>query len=413
MNTNNIFEFAKENKTSEIKEKPWVIYVVDDDEGVLKTTKDTLETFTYKDRDVELSFFKNAADVIKMLSKDNPNNPDVAVILLDIVMEDSGFDVIKYLRDRKENNVTQIIMRTGQAGKQIREEHEIAREYEINDFIDKSENNYKRIRTAITTSLRMYFLLKTLSEVRRNLENFNFSLMDFFNLKKDKTFTSSVDYELIIHCIFNHINTNYYNGKKQLSAEALNKLLEAKIQNIQILYVVLFNALQKSKTENILSEDINPNVRESKLIWEKEEKWLENLHKALCGNKIGDLSTSVKFIASDTPWVIFKEHHTGTVPVAPIQWIGALSDLLYLYYTLHKYYYITEGIWDIMHKELELHYCHKSGILNSDTLKTYKAKYKTTKNEIDHDGRTIKTEEWVWDTPNKDLIDEIINNLEE
>ena len=414
MDSSNIFEFAKDHETtSEIKEKPWVIYVVDDDEGVLKTTKDTLEYYTYKERVVQLYFFKNAADVIKKLNVDNSDNPDVAVILLDVVMEDSGFDVIKYLRNNKENNITQIIMRTGQAGKQIQEEHDIARDYDINDFIDKSDNSYKRIRTAVTTSLRMYLLLKTLSEARKNLENFNSSLMDFFNLKKEKPFTSSVDYELIINCIFSHININYYGGKKNLSANALNKLLDAKIQNIQILYVVLYTALQKSKTENVLPDDINPNPRDSRLKWEKQEKWLENLFNALCGNKIGNINTSGKFIASDTPWQVFKEHHSGIIPVAPIQWVGNLSDLLYLYYALHKDHFITAGIWDIMHKELELHYCHKSGMLNSDTLKTYKTKFKFTKNETNNDGKTIKTEEWIWDTPNKELIDEIIYNLED
>ena len=62
MDSSNIFEFAKDHETtSEIKEKPWVIYVVDDDEGVLKTTKDTLEYYTYKERVVQLYFFKNAA----------------------------------------------------------------------------------------------------------------------------------------------------------------------------------------------------------------------------------------------------------------------------------------------------------------------------------------------------------------
>ncbi len=58
MNTNDIFEYAKDPETSVIKGKPWVIYVVDDDEGVLKTTKDTLEYFTYKERAVELFFLK-------------------------------------------------------------------------------------------------------------------------------------------------------------------------------------------------------------------------------------------------------------------------------------------------------------------------------------------------------------------
>ncbi len=334
-------------------------------------------------------------------------------------MEDSGFEVINYLRNQKENNITQIIMRTGQAGKTIQEEHEIAQEYEINDFIDKSENSYKRIRTAVTTSLRMAQLLKDITGFQRNIDIMNSSLMEYFNLKKEKTTLTKDDSESVIVSIFNHLNENYYNGKKILSHDCLEKLVELKISNLQVLFVILYNALKKSKNENILLADISPGLRESKLIWEKDESWLKNLYNALRGNKngkdgkIGDMKRAEKFIASDTPWQIFKEHHTGLIPVAPVQWIGALSDLLYLYYALHKDHYITEGIWDIMHKELELHYCHKSGMLNSDTLKTYKAKYKFTKNETDPDGKTIKTEEWIWDTPYKELIDEIIYNLEE
>ena len=414
MRQDDFFEFAEDS--SEVQhETPYGyrIYVVDDDEGVLKTTRDALENFLFRDEPLQISYFRSAAETIAALSSDDAANPKVAVILLDVVMKDMGFDVINYLRNKKDNYVTQIILRTGQAGKQIQDENQIIQKYEINDFIDKGESGFSRIRTAVATSLRMYLLLQSLDRAGRNLDMFNAGLLSFFNLKKEKSVFTEEDTDLMAQCIFGYLNASVYGGKKSLSPEALVRLREIKADNIQLLYVILHNALRKSKGDTVHASDIKPSAKESRLIWEKDESWLVNLCRALSGAKVGDMTSSAKLISSDTDPETFKEHHTGNNPITPIMWLGNLSDLLYLYYALHKENYIAQGVWEIIHKELEMHYCQKSGMLNSDTLKTYKAKYKFTRNEISGEGKIIRTEEWVWDTPNRDIIDDIILNIEE
>ena len=47
-----------------------------------------------------------------------PEHPDLALILLDVVMEenDSGLRLIKFIREQLNNRLVRIILRTGQPG---------------------------------------------------------------------------------------------------------------------------------------------------------------------------------------------------------------------------------------------------------------------------------------------------------
>ena len=168
MENDAIFEFSNTEEPSGNENKSHLIYVVDDDEGVLKTTRDAFEFYTYLDTGIELKFFRSAAATIDALKMDNSTNTSVAIIILDVVMEDTGFEVIDFLRNEKGNEITQIILRTGQAGKEIQEEHLITEKYKINDFIDKTESSFKRIRTAVTTSLRMFLLLQHIEKAKQD-----------------------------------------------------------------------------------------------------------------------------------------------------------------------------------------------------------------------------------------------------
>jgi CheY-like chemotaxis protein len=168
MEQEEFFAFAGPETENANTVKPFQVYVVDDDEGVIKTTKDAFEYFTFNDVPVKLTCFNSATSTIEALKNVDPSNPEVAVIFLDIVMQDMGFDVINFLREQSNNHITQIIVRTGQAGKQIQEEHLITQKYLINDFIDKSESSFKRIRTSLTTGIRMFQALKTLTMTRQD-----------------------------------------------------------------------------------------------------------------------------------------------------------------------------------------------------------------------------------------------------
>ena len=101
-------------------------------------------------------------------------NRDLAVILLDVIMEeeDSGLKLIGYIRQTLGNRFVRIILRTGQPG-QVPEQKVII-EYDINDYKSKSDLTYQKLFTSITAALRAYDVIlsldKSTKEVAREKE---------------------------------------------------------------------------------------------------------------------------------------------------------------------------------------------------------------------------------------------------
>jgi len=139
---------------------PWKILIVDDEQEVHKITRIVLDDFTFEGRDMSFINAYSAVEAKKLLSK----HSDIAVVLLDVVMEsdDSGLEVVKYIREELQNKLVQIILRTGQPGQAP--ERNVIKEYDINDYKEKTELTSKKLYTTIMTSLRSYQNLKKLEE---------------------------------------------------------------------------------------------------------------------------------------------------------------------------------------------------------------------------------------------------------
>ncbi|MGL5060681.1 MAG: response regulator, partial [Microcoleus sp.] len=110
--------FAEEEAAVAIEaasiEPDWKILIVDDEIEIHNITKLALNDFTFERKTITfLSAFsgKEAKEIVK-------ENPDIALILLDVVMETeaAGLEVVKYIRDILDNKLVRIILRTGQPG---------------------------------------------------------------------------------------------------------------------------------------------------------------------------------------------------------------------------------------------------------------------------------------------------------
>jgi CheY-like chemotaxis protein len=139
-------------QASEQEKEKWKILIVDDEEDIHSVTRIALKGFTFRGRSIE--FYdaysaKEAEDVLK-------EHPDMALILLDVVMETSnaGLDLVKVIREKLGNKVTQIIIRTGQPGQAP--EREVIVSYEINDYKTKTELTSFKLFTVALASLRAY-----------------------------------------------------------------------------------------------------------------------------------------------------------------------------------------------------------------------------------------------------------------
>ncbi len=145
---------------------PWKLLIVDDDEEIHNITSIVLSGFTYDSRSLIFlhAYSGNEAEQIVK------NNPDIAVILLDVVMEteDSGLKVVKHIRNKLMNKYVRIILRTGQPG-QAPEQH-VIENYDINDYKEKTELTAQKLVTSIVASLRTYESMQTIVKLNAELE---------------------------------------------------------------------------------------------------------------------------------------------------------------------------------------------------------------------------------------------------
>lgn len=144
---------------------PWPILIVDDEEEIHTVTKLALSGFEYADRPLQfLSAYSGdeARDVMR-------RRPDVAMVLLDVVMETdhAGLDTARYIRETLKNRFVRIVLRTGQPGQAP--ERDVIRDYDINDYKEKTELTAKKLYTVVYSALRSYRDLNTIEANRRGL----------------------------------------------------------------------------------------------------------------------------------------------------------------------------------------------------------------------------------------------------
>jgi CheY-like chemotaxis protein len=144
----------------------WKILVVDDDMEIHHVTHLVLEGITFNDRSITMLSATSAGEARRVLAA----NPDIAVLLLDVVMEtdDAGLALVPWLREELGLSALRIILRTGQPGQAP--ERDVVLRYDINDYRSKSELTAQKLLTATVAALRAYEALRALEDGQRNLE---------------------------------------------------------------------------------------------------------------------------------------------------------------------------------------------------------------------------------------------------
>lgn len=158
--------FKKETKPSkENNEDSWKILISDDEEDIHLLTKTVLKNFTYKNKSIEFLSAYSGEDTVEVLK----NNKDIVLVLLDVIMEsdDAGLKVVKRIREDLNNDLIQIILRTGQPG--MVPENKIVMEYAINDYKEKTELTSNKLVTSITTAIRSYENIKKAENLNHEL----------------------------------------------------------------------------------------------------------------------------------------------------------------------------------------------------------------------------------------------------
>lgn len=166
---------------------PWKIIIADDEEEVHAMTRMVMKKFEFEGRAVELISAYSGKETIEIMEE----QPDVAIILLDVVMENenSGLEVVKKIRDELNNPFVRIILRTGQPGQAP--EEDVIRNYDINDYKSKTELTVQKLYTAVIASLRAYQGMRIIETNRIGLERIINSSRDLFEMQSLRSFSKN------------------------------------------------------------------------------------------------------------------------------------------------------------------------------------------------------------------------------
>jgi response regulator RpfG family c-di-GMP phosphodiesterase len=169
-------------------QRPWRVLVVDDDADVHAVTRLALRNVSFKGRELELFSAYSGADGFRLLSE----TPDIALVLLDVVMEteDAGLILARRIREELGNHAVRVVLRTGQPGQAP--EQRVIIDYDINDYKAKTELTTQRLFTAVISALRAYETLTMLERSRAGLAKILAGASNLYQTGSLRQFASGV-----------------------------------------------------------------------------------------------------------------------------------------------------------------------------------------------------------------------------
>ncbi|MEI6557203.1 MAG: hybrid sensor histidine kinase/response regulator [Rhodospirillaceae bacterium] len=149
-----ILEFAEESvKPRETAtDQPWLVLVVDDEPDVIAITRTALTGCAFEKRPLQIIGAGSAAAGRALLEQ----HPEIAVVLLDVVMEtdDAGLRLAVAIREELQRQAVRIVLRTGQPG--FAPERDVILRYDINDYRLKTDLTAQSLFTTVIAALRGY-----------------------------------------------------------------------------------------------------------------------------------------------------------------------------------------------------------------------------------------------------------------
>lgn len=280
------FSQKKEKTDTNLPHKhTWKIVIADDDNDVHTLTKSVLKEFTYKNRPLELISTYTAQETLDVIE----NDEDIALLLLDVVMDtdDAGLLVVKKIRETFNNNLIQIVLRTGQPG--FAPQKDVVVNYAINDYKEKTELTAEKLFTTIVTALRSYKTLKNMQGREKGLKKIiNASDRLYTNASINTSFISFEVLEKLIK-ILKLNNAPFF--EKNFEAICLKKENE----QIQLSYEINSKKIEtfedlNSKTKDIIIQGFS----------KKDNYFLDNYYIAY--NYENDNNTNLICLKSSEPF---------------------------------------------------------------------------------------------------------------
>ncbi len=139
------------------------ILIVDDEPDVHQITKLSLKGLQVRGREIEYLSATTGEEAVRMMQA----HPDVAVILLDVVMEtnSAGLDACRAIRETLGNPFVRILLRTGFPGEAP--ERETIDTFDLDGYLPKAELTSARLYASVRTALKAW---EELVELERHRE---------------------------------------------------------------------------------------------------------------------------------------------------------------------------------------------------------------------------------------------------
>lgn len=175
-NTTDQVVYAAERPVTTLTTEPWLVAIVDDEPGVHEVTRLALDGFEFEGRALRFIGAHSGNEAIALLR----SQPDIALVLLDVVMESdaAGLRVVDFTRRELGNRAVRFVLRTGQPGHAP--EREVIAAYDISDYKTKGELTAAKLYTAVIASLRTYQYIVEIEGHRHRAEATATALRRFF-----------------------------------------------------------------------------------------------------------------------------------------------------------------------------------------------------------------------------------------
>jgi len=126
--------------------------------------------------------------------------PDIALVLIDVVMEtdDAGLHLVDFIRNELKYTLTRLIIRTGQPG--MAPEREVIERYDIDDYKSKTELRANKLYTTVRMALKSYRFLSILDANRKALRKILEAVPEFHHAQSLSQFFDGVLTQIISLC---------------------------------------------------------------------------------------------------------------------------------------------------------------------------------------------------------------------
>jgi response regulator RpfG family c-di-GMP phosphodiesterase len=181
-------EVASVSSQAAIDQRLWRVLIVDDDVDVHAVTRLALRNVSFKGRELELFSAYSGQEAYQILRE----TTDIALVLLDVVMEtdDAGLILARRIREELNNHIVRVVLRTGQPGQAP--EQRVIIEYDINDYKAKTELTTQKLFTTVISALRAYESLMMLERSRIGLGKILAGATNLYHVHSLREFASGV-----------------------------------------------------------------------------------------------------------------------------------------------------------------------------------------------------------------------------